>query len=97
MRTSGIDNPYNAMLPRILADEKLLGFQSEDEAAYLSLMLIIGAADTVSSLASVHIWLLTCRQSKMSTLSFLEAMLTFPEVQKKAQAAIGKLFLMMFL
>lgn len=37
------------MLARALTEEKGLGFETEDEAAYLSLNLIIGAADTVSS------------------------------------------------
>ncbi|KAJ9655954.1 hypothetical protein H2198_005302 [Neophaeococcomyces mojaviensis] len=43
-----------------------------DEAAYLSLMLVIGAADT----------------SAVSTWSFLQAMLMFPEVQAKARKAL---------
>lgn len=39
---------HDAFLPTVISDEKLLGFPSEEEAAYLSLQLIIGAADTVS-------------------------------------------------
>ncbi|KAK7531585.1 cytochrome P450 [Phyllosticta citribraziliensis] len=62
----------DSMLARALTDEKRLGFESEEEAAYLSLNLIIGAADT----------------SQMSTWSFLEAMLLNPEIQKKAQNEI---------
>ncbi|KAF2994211.1 hypothetical protein E8E14_000798 [Neopestalotiopsis sp. 37M] len=65
-------NAKETMLYRILTDEKRLGFGSEEEAAYLNLMLIQGAADT----------------SKMSTMSFLEAMMTFPDVQRKAQEEI---------
>lgn len=61
-----------AFLHRVLADEKHLGFTNLDEAAYLTMMLIIGAADT----------------SAMSTWSFLEAMLRFPNVQAKAQREI---------
>lgn len=38
------------MLYRIMSDEKRLGFESDEEAAYLSLMVIQGAADTVSLL-----------------------------------------------
>lgn len=41
-------NEPDALLSKALKDEKLLGFSCEDEAAYMSLMLIIGAADTVS-------------------------------------------------
>lgn len=65
------DNPHNnfSMLKRILADEKRLGLSSNDEAAFLSLQLIIGAADT----------------SRMSTWSFLEAMMMYPEVLKHGQ------------
>ncbi|KAI5212373.1 cytochrome P450 [Aureobasidium subglaciale] len=64
----------DAFLPRVLEDEKNLGFGSVEEAAYLSLQLIIGAADT----------------SKMSTWSFLEAMMTYPEVQEKGHHEIVK-------
>jgi cytochrome P450 len=62
----------DAFLPRVLEDEKNLGFGSLEEAAYLSLQLIIGAADT----------------SKMSTWSFLEAMMTYPEVQEEGHQEI---------
>lgn len=64
----------DAFLPRVLEDEKHLGFSSLEEAAYLSLQLIIGAADT----------------SKMSTWSFLEAMMTYPDVQEKGHQEIMK-------
>lgn len=64
----------NSMLLRVLRDEKRLGISSDDEAAFLSLQLIIGAADT----------------SRMSTWSFMEAMMMFPEVQGEAQAEIDK-------
>ncbi|KAG9628843.1 cytochrome P450, partial [Aureobasidium melanogenum] len=65
----------DAFLPCVLEDEKNLGFGSLEEAAYLSLQLIIGAADT----------------SKMSTWSFLEAMMTYPEVQEKGHQEIFKI------
>lgn len=39
--------PQTSALVKIVRDEKLLGLEDEDEAAYLSLMLVIGAADTV--------------------------------------------------
>ena len=63
-----------AFLHMVLDDEKQMGFESIGEAAYLALMLVIGAADT----------------SRMSTWSFLDAMMCFPEAQKKAQAQIDK-------
>lgn len=70
------DNPHNnfSMLKRILVDEKRLGLSSNDEAAFLSLQLIIGAADT----------------SRMSTWSFLEAMMMYPEVLKHGQQLLDK-------
>lgn len=46
-------NAKETMLYRILTDEKRLGFESEEEAAYLNLMLIQGAADTVLRTAIV--------------------------------------------
>lgn len=67
----------DCFLARVLQDEKIMGFDERSEAAYLALMLIIGAADT----------------SKMSSWSFLEAMMRFPDVQKKAleeiEAVVG--------
>lgn len=65
----------NSLLLRILSDEKRLGISSDNEAAFLSLELIIGAADT----------------SRMSTWSFLEAMMMFTDVQAEAHAEIDKL------
>lgn len=62
----------DSFLTRVLQDEKGMGFEDRSEAAYLALMLIIGAADT----------------SKMSSWSFLEAMMRFPDVQNKALAEI---------
>ena len=62
----------DSFLARVLQDEKGMGFEDRSEAAYLALMLIIGAADT----------------SKMSSWSFLEAMMRFPDVQVKALAEI---------
>ncbi|PVH92610.1 cytochrome P450 [Periconia macrospinosa] len=52
--------------------DEKMGFEDTSEAAYLAFMLIIGAADT----------------SKMSTWSFLEAMMRFPEVQETARKHI---------
>lgn len=69
---NGIYRP--AFLQNVINDPQNLGFQTEEEAAYLSLQLIIGAADT----------------SRISTWSFLEAMMMFPEVQEKAQREIDK-------
>lgn len=67
----------DSFLTRVLQDEKNMGFTDTSEAAYLAFMLIIGAADT----------------SKMSTWSFLEAMMRFPDVQETArkhiEAAVG--------
>lgn len=62
----------DSFLARVLQDEKGMGFDDRSEAAYLAFMLIIGAADT----------------SKMSSWSFLEAMMRFPDVQAKALAKI---------
>lgn len=58
----------------VLRDEKRLGLQSLDEVAFLSIQLIMGAADT----------------SRMSTWSFMEAMMMFPDVQAEAQAQIDR-------
>ncbi|KAJ9094968.1 hypothetical protein QFC21_005760 [Naganishia friedmannii] len=59
-------------LARLLQDPKLGGLDSEDEAAYINLELIGAAADT----------------SMMTMWGFLEAMLSYPAVQKKAQEEI---------
>lgn len=64
----------SSALARIVQDNKLAGLEDEDEACYLMLMLLIGAADT----------------SMMTTWSFLEAMMCSPDVQKKAQAELGQ-------
>ena len=63
-----------SLLCKIVEDEKHLGFPSVEEGAYFALMLTIGAADT----------------SQISTWAFVEAMLEYPEVQKKAQREIDK-------
>tara|TARA_R110002003_G_scaffold1048_15_gene22277 strand:+ start:18553 stop:20196 length:1644 start_codon:yes stop_codon:yes gene_type:complete len=67
----------DSFLSRVLQDERNMGFSDPSDAAYLAFMLIIGAADT----------------SKMSTWSFLEAMMRFPDVQAKAlqeiEAVVG--------
>ncbi|KAL3475771.1 cytochrome P450 [Aspergillus californicus] len=62
----------DAFLPTVIRSSDQGGFSTQEEAAYLSLQLIIGAADT----------------SQVSTWSFLEAMLQYPEVQQKARAEI---------
>lgn len=63
----------NAFLPMIEAEQKGAEFLGGlEEAAYLSLMLVIGAADT----------------SAVSTWSFLQAMLMNPDVQAKARKAV---------
>lgn len=61
-----------SFLARVLQDEIGMDFNDRSEVAYLAFMLIIGAADT----------------SKMSSWSFLEAMMRFPDVQAKALAEI---------
>ncbi|KAJ5647166.1 cytochrome P450 [Penicillium lividum] len=63
--------PQEAFLRILLQESKKYGVEPE-EAAYLSLMVVMAAADT----------------SQMSTWSFFEAMLQFPDVQKKAQKEI---------
>ena len=73
-------------------DEKKLGFETEEEAAYLSLQLVIGAADTVGkhkASTTTAPFANACSQSRVSTWSFLEAMMMFPSVQEKAYHAIG--------
>ncbi|KAL2847078.1 cytochrome P450 [Aspergillus pseudodeflectus] len=62
----------DAFLPSVISASDRGGFETEAEAAYLALQLIIGAADT----------------SQISTWSFLEAMLQFPDVQRKARTEI---------
>ncbi|KAL3484193.1 cytochrome P450 [Aspergillus germanicus] len=62
----------DAFLPSVIRASDRGGFETEEEAAYLALQLIIGAADT----------------SQISTWSFLEAMLQYPDVQQKARAEI---------
>lgn len=62
----------DSFLARALQDKKGMGFEDRSEAAYLALMLIMGAADT----------------SKMSSWSFLEAMMRFPDAQAKALTEI---------
>lgn len=61
-----------SLLCKVIEDDKHLGFDSMEEGAYFCLMLTIGAADT----------------SQISTWSFIEAMLEYPDVQVKARAQI---------
>ncbi|KAK4609167.1 Cytochrome P450 monooxygenase [Fulvia fulva] len=63
-----------SLLYKVVEDEKSLGFPSEEEGAYFCLMLTIGAADT----------------SQISTWSFIEAMMEYPEVQEKARHEVDK-------
>ena len=63
-----------SLLCKIVEDDKHLGFDSREEAAYFCLMLTIGAADT----------------SQISTWSFIEAMMEYPDVQDKARKEIEK-------
>ncbi|KAJ9654515.1 hypothetical protein H2198_006458 [Neophaeococcomyces mojaviensis] len=73
LRAQGCTN--DAFLPLIETDQKGSEFGGGiDEAAYLSLMLVMGAADT----------------SAVSTWSFMQAMMMFPEVQTKARDEILK-------
>lgn len=61
-----------SLLCKIVEDEKNLGFPFVEEGAHFALMLTIGAADT----------------TQMSTWAFVEAMMSFPDVQKRARDAI---------
>ncbi|KXH66816.1 hypothetical protein CSAL01_04786 [Colletotrichum salicis] len=61
-----------AFLPRIVSSGDLQGFENLEEASLTALGLIFGGADT----------------SAISTWSFLEAMLLFPDVQGKARKLI---------
>lgn len=38
----------DCFLSRVVQDEKMSGVPSEEEAAYLALMLVLGGSDTVS-------------------------------------------------
>ncbi|KAF4341198.1 cytochrome P450 monooxygenase [Fusarium beomiforme] len=69
---SGEAPPHMTFIRRVIEDKNHLGLKSVEDAAYLGLMLIIGASDT----------------SRMSTWAFLEAMLTFPDVCSKARKVI---------
>ncbi|OHF02997.1 hypothetical protein CORC01_01755 [Colletotrichum orchidophilum] len=57
-----------------LADQNLKGLSCKEELAILSFALIIASADT----------------SRMTTWSFVEAMMQFPDAQARAQADIDK-------
>ncbi|KAF5529753.1 cytochrome P450 [Fusarium mexicanum] len=64
--------PHMTFIRRVIEDPNHLGLDSLEDASYLGMMLIIGASDT----------------SRISTWSFLEAMLTFPDVCNKARKVI---------
>jgi len=74
LKAEGSDPGAESMMAKLLADEKNLGFETKEEGAYFCLMLTIGAADT----------------SQISTWSFIEAMLRYPDVQRKAQVIIDE-------
>jgi hypothetical protein len=86
--------PHMTFIRRVIEDPNHLGLDSLEDASYLGMMLIIGASDTVSFTVPrfLHAVILTKRQSRISTWSFLEAMLTFPDVCNKARKVIGKSF-----
>jgi len=63
-----------SLMNKILEDGKSLGFSTKEEGAYLCLMLTIGAADT----------------SQISTWAFMEAMMRYPDVQRKAQGILDE-------
>ena len=59
----------------------------------MSLQLVIGAADTVSLYnltSNIKASTNNILKSRISTWAFLEAMMTFPDVQEKAQQEIGQ-------
>ncbi|KAH7142827.1 cytochrome P450 [Dactylonectria estremocensis] len=64
----------NSFLGSALQDASLMGFSCKEELAILAFALIGAAADT----------------TRMTTWSFVEAMMIFPEVQKRAQAEVDK-------
>ncbi|KAF4489934.1 Cytochrome P450 monooxygenase patI [Colletotrichum fructicola Nara gc5] len=64
----------NTFWGSVLQSDDLRGMSCKEEVAILGLSLIVGAADT----------------SRMTTWTFLEAMMMFPEVQAKAREDIGK-------
>lgn len=53
---AGILHAEETMLHRILSHKNRLGFDTEDEAAYLSLMMVVAAADTVR----IHAFVTNC-------------------------------------
>lgn len=64
----------DSLMCKIVEDEKNLGFPSKEEGAYLCLQLTIAGSDT----------------SQASTWCFLEAMMRYPDVQKKAQRLVDE-------
>lgn len=84
--------PHMTFIRRVIEDPNHLGLDSLEDASYLGMMLIIGASDTVCFAEPILLQatILTRGQSRISTWSFLEAMLTFPDVCNKARKVIGK-------
>ncbi|RKL26265.1 hypothetical protein BFJ72_g13838 [Fusarium proliferatum] len=82
--------PHMTFIRRVIEDPNHLGLDSLEDASYLGMMLIIGASDTVSFGVPLLLQavILTRGQSRISTWSFLEAMLTFPDVCNKARKVI---------
>ncbi|GKT59681.1 cytochrome P450 [Colletotrichum tofieldiae] len=64
----------DTFLGAALSHDAMRGLSCPEELAILSFALIVASADT----------------SRMTTWSFVEAMMQFPEVQARAQAEIGK-------
>ncbi|GJC78766.1 hypothetical protein ColLi_01604 [Colletotrichum liriopes] len=64
----------DTFLGAALSHDDMRGLSCPEELAILSFALIVASADT----------------SRMTTWSFIEAMMQFPEVQARAQAEIGK-------
>ncbi|KAG7082534.1 cytochrome p450 [Colletotrichum scovillei] len=71
---SGDTSFDGTFLGAALADDNTKGMSCKEELAILSTALIVASADT----------------SRMTTWSFVEAMLQFPEAQARAQAEIDK-------
>lgn len=64
----------DSLMSKIVEDEKNLGFPSKEEGAYLCLQLTIAGSDT----------------SQVSVWCFLEAMMRYADVQKKAQRLVDE-------
>ncbi|KAF4498010.1 cytochrome P450 [Fusarium agapanthi] len=87
---AGENPPHMTFIRRVIEDPNYLELDSLEDASYLGMTSIIGASDT--AIFAVHLLLraaiLTREQSRISTWSFLEAMITFPDVCNKARKVI---------